>query len=119
MSELWKRNINGTEVLFVNSSRWTRHGFAHDTEVFIDGRNVGSNTAHYLNRTWECFRYQTVMRGAIIRLREEREKELRRNFKYLHDYKKMTPKRELEFKGFYGNDPMIDLYTEVLRALER
>lgn len=116
--ELWKRNINGKEVLFVNSSRNTRHGFAHDTEVFIDGRNYGNNTAHYLNRTWERFNYQTVMRGAIIRLREDRQMDVIREYKERNGYKKLTEKRKEECKAEISNDSEVELYTAILKELE-
>ena len=117
MSELWKRNINGTEVLFVNSSRNTRSGFAHDTEVFIDGWKYGSNTCHYLNRTWECYRYQTVMRGCIWNLIESRKERLKEEFKGRHGYEKLTEKRKGEFEAEISNDKDLELYNAILEEL--
>lgn len=117
MSELWKRTINNREVLFVNSSRNTRHGFAHDTEVFIDGWKYGSNTCHYLNRTWECYRYQTVMRGCIWNLIESRKMDLIRDFKNKHGYEKLTAKRKGEFEAEISNDKDLELYNAILEEL--
>ena len=56
-----KITVNGTEYQFINDSRNTRHGFAHDTTLFKNEMIIGKATVHYLNRTWESYRYQTVM----------------------------------------------------------
>lgn len=117
MSELWKRTINGKEVLFVNSSRNTRSGFAHDTEVFIDGWKYGSNTCNYLNRTWECYRYQTVMRGAICKNIEGKKKRLLEEFKARNNYGRLTAKRREEFEAEISNDKDLELYNKILEEL--
>lgn len=117
MSEIWKRTINNREVLFVNSWRNTRHGFAHDTEVFINGWKYGSNTCHYLNRTWERYSYQTVMMGCIRDLIESRKMDLIRDFKERNGYKKLTEKRKGEFEAEIFNDKDLELYNKILEEL--
>ena len=118
MSNLWERNIKGNRVLFVNSSRNTRYGFAHDSELFINGWNYGSNTAYYLNRTWERFTYQTVMRGCVIKARDSRTDYLLRDFKERNNYGRLTAKRKLEFEKEISNDAELELYTDILKELE-
>lgn len=117
MSELWKRKVNGREVLFVNSWRGTRNGFAHDTELFIDGMCYGSNTAHYINRTWECYCYQTVMRGCVYGLIERLRERLLRYFKERHNYGRMTAKRREEFEAEIANNYELELYNRILEEL--
>ena len=117
MSTLWKRTINGREVLFVNSSRGTRHGFAHDTEVFIDGRNYGKHTCHYLNRTWESYTYQTVMKCCTYDLIEKERNWQEREYKERNGYKKLTAKRREEFEREFNGTPEVKLYYAILKEL--
>ena len=45
------------------SSRSTRNGFAHDCTVRDENYNeVSEATCHYLNRTWECYRFESVLK---------------------------------------------------------
>ena len=63
------------KIEFKNSARNTRGGFAHDTQMFIDGILEMTNSAHYINRTWESYAFQSVMRQAVyLRIEEERNK---------------------------------------------
>jgi len=43
----------------------TRSGFRHLADVFKDGIKVGHAKVTYLNRTWESYEFQTVLRRAI------------------------------------------------------
>ena len=66
------------KIEFQNSARNTRSGFAHDTKMYIDGILEMENSAHYLNRTWESYAFQSVMRQAVyLRIEQERKKLVR------------------------------------------
>jgi len=54
---------NGYEV--VCESRKTGNGFKHVALVNKDGVQVHRAVAHYLNRTWESYDFQTVLHKAI------------------------------------------------------
>ena len=63
------------KIDFKNSARNTRGGFAHDTQMFINDQLEQQATCHYLNRTWESYAFQSVMKQAIyLRIEEERAK---------------------------------------------
>lgn len=69
------KTINGAEFTFAVSARNTRSGFAQDCELIHAGRVIASDTARYYNRTWESYRFQTVMLGAVDNaIREARER---------------------------------------------
>jgi hypothetical protein len=57
------------------------------------------------------------MRGAIIKLREDRKERLTEDFKYKHGYKKLTDKRREELKAETSNDSEVELYTAILEEL--
>lgn len=115
--ELKKMEINGVQVEFVNTSRGTRYGFAHDTVLFIDGAQRAEATCHYLNRTWERYTYQSVMRKAVYELAERLEERLRDTFKAERGYAKMTAKRQAEFAEVLNGNETIRFYRAVLDAL--
>jgi hypothetical protein len=63
------------KIEFKNSARNTRSGFAHDTKMFIDDQLEQTATCHYLNRTWESYAFQSVMKQAVyLRIEQERAK---------------------------------------------
>ena len=115
--ELKKLTVDGREVEFVNNWRDTRYGFAHDTTLFINGRRVAENTCHYINRTWERYTYQSVMRGAVYGLIEDRENFLKDKFKDEKGYKKLTPQRKIEFAEVVDADEEIKFYRDIREQL--
>lgn len=116
--EIKKLVINDREVEFVNQSRGTRTGFAHDTVLFIDGYERANATCIYYNRTWERYAYQTVMRRAVIELRDRQTGYLKEQFKAEKGYQKLTAKRQAEFEAVRDANKEIQFYTAILKELE-
>ena len=116
--QIRKFEIDGKEIQFVNEFRDTRYGFAHDTHLFINGHEYKEATCHYINRTWERYAFQSVMRQAVYLLREEREDYLKNMFKAKMDYKKLTAKRAEEFKKFLEDDEEYGFYNRLMEELK-
>ena len=115
--EIKKYIVSGREVEFVNESRNTRHGFAHDTTLFVNGCKVSNDTCHYLNRTWENYRYQTVMKCAVSKHLDALKKELKTEYLAEHGYKKLTASRSEEFAKVLADNPEVLFYMEVYTTL--
>ena len=115
--ELRKFEIEGKEIEFVNESRGTRSGFAHDTTLFVDGYRVAEHTCHYLNRTWESYTYQTVMKCAVSDKIERLTDYLKYRFMEAKGYKKLTAIRRAEFEEACKVDPDIKFYRAVYAKL--
>ena len=67
-------NINKEFYIIVNQTRKTRNGFAHDSVLMrknefgavFQYEQIGKKiSAFYLNRTWESFQFESVMRQLI------------------------------------------------------
>lgn len=116
--QIRKFEIDGKEVEFVNTSRDTRNGFAHDTTFFINGCQYGEATCHYINRTWERYAFQTVMRQAVHIEMEKRIDWVRNKFKLDKGYTKITAKRQPEFEEAINADEKVGFYRKLLKALE-
>lgn len=117
--DLRKIKIDGKEVEFVNAFRGTRSGFAHDTTMFIDGRKVAEATCHYLNRTWECYTYQTVMLKAVYELIEQETEYLKNRFLKINGYKKMTAQRKAVFEEECRQNVNLAFYEQIRADLHR
>lgn len=115
--EIKKFDIDGRHIEFVNESRSTRSGFKHETTMFINGCEHGTNTVHYLNRTWECYPFQTCMRGCVRQLLENRIENLKSDFKFKNGYSKMTAKRKKEFEQWISDDSICKFYDELLKKI--
>lgn len=58
--------VNGTEYEFIAWTTSTRCGFCHTIETWAGFRRIEPNTKQsYINRTWERFDYETVLKSAI------------------------------------------------------
>lgn len=66
--ELRKKTLKDSTYTFANEWSNTRNGFKHSTVLFKNGVEVARNTSHYLNRTWECYEFETCMKGAVYTL---------------------------------------------------
>jgi len=60
-----KNFIVNDHYSFVCESKKTRRGFNHYATLCLNGSGIASDKACYLNRTWESYEFQSVMRGAV------------------------------------------------------
>lgn len=117
--ELKNMEVNGHRVEFINEFVDCRDGFAHETTMYLDGDYKNSARCKYLNRTWERYRYQSVMCSAVYDLIDARKDRLMDMFKAEKGYKKMTDKRLEEYKmSNYPNDEVLKLYEAILGQLQ-
>lgn len=66
--ETRNKTINNSTYTFVNECKGTRNGFKHTTTLLQNGVEVAENTCYYYNRTWECYEFETSMKGAVYTL---------------------------------------------------
>ena len=117
--EIKKITVNGNEYEFINDSRNTRNGFAHDTKLFKNDIKIAENSCHYLNRTWEYYRYQTVMQRCIINMINKKEETYIRAYKTNNGIKRLTAeKRGQIMQEFYEQETTKEL-LEVYEQLKK
>lgn len=61
----------------VCEAKKTRNGFKHKATLLIDGQERETAKVCYLNRTWERYEYQTVMKKLIDKTTSLSEKEIK------------------------------------------
>lgn len=102
-----RKNINGNEYMFINSFRGNRSGFVHETELYKNDRLIGRNKCQYYNRTWECYTYQSVMKGCVRDLMDEFMENFKTNWKDTHEVKRLTEaKRKAMEEDFESHMPV-------------
>lgn len=106
------------KYLIVNDSGSNRSGFWHDSTLFLDDSEIAHNRTHYINRTWECYRYQTGMYGAVRVAKDYWEKYYLAKFKDENGYEKLTPKRKEQFEKYLNEQKEIITYNKMLKELE-
>ena len=110
--------IDGNEVVFINNSRNTRSGFAHDSEMHINGYRYSKNTCYYLNRTWERYRFQSVMQGCIDNAIENCKRILKEEYKAKNGVKRMTEKHQKAFNDLLCNDKEYQLLRKIMAKVD-
>ena len=76
-------------IEFINTAKNTRNGFYHKTKLYIDSEFILECKCNYLNRTWESYPYQSVMKESLYKAIES---EILRE-KNLKGIKRLTNKR--------------------------
>lgn len=69
------------DIIIVCEWKNTRNGFKHEATLIQNGREIATAKATYLNRTWESYEYQTVMKKLVDVL--DAEKTLPLSLRYL------------------------------------
>ena len=113
-----KITINGNAYEFINDSRNTRSGFAHDTTLFKNGEEIGRATAIYYNRTWECYRYQTVMKKCVRGLIDEKYNDFIVAYKAENNIKRLTAGKRAEADRIFEDLAEVKELRELLKQLD-
>ena len=78
-------------IEFINTEKRKKNGFYHKTELYIDSEFILECKCNYINRTWESYPYQSVMKQALYNaieseiLREKNLKGIKRLTKQLRE----------------------------------
>lgn len=112
-------NVNGKRYMFICESWDTRSGFAHGCKM-VDMENwttVSEAKRFYLNRTWECWRYQSAILDAIDKAKSYREARIADRLRDVNGWKNITKKRRGDLDRALELDPeystLTKLYEEV------
>ena len=105
---------NNSVYRFVCECVDTRNGFTHKVTMFRHNYEILSHKVNYLNRTWECWTYQTAIRGAIYKALEDAKERIKAHFKEVNNLSRITVKRKVELEELYKNNQAIQAYEELL-----
>ena len=105
MEDIKRINIDGKNYTFFCQSRGTRNGFAHDCRM-VDAdewQTVAKATRHYLNRTWECWDFQSVIEDALENAMNAERDWIKNCTKLRNGWDRLTAKRRAILEEAYKN----------------
>lgn len=114
MSTIKSFTVGNDKVEIYCSSRNTRSGFAHDAELFINGNSYPKSTCHYINRTWECYTFQSVIQKALSDVIQRKEEFIVNELKKKNNWSKITPTRKQEVEVVINADERITNLKKIL-----
>lgn len=112
-------NMDGKRYEFICRSWGTRSGFAHGCEM-VDMENytiMADNKVFYLNRTWECWDFQTAIKGAIGKAMAERREIITDRVRDVNGWKKITKQRREALDRALAIDPEYHTLSKVLEEV--
>ena len=91
----------------------TRNGFKHIATMYYNKNNYVA-VCYYLNRTWECFEYQSVIRKLFYTISDEMKEKAVENWKAAKGKKRIsTTERERIYKDIDA------LFKESFKEIEQ
>jgi hypothetical protein len=114
MGEIKRIVIDEKEFMFYCDSRSTRHGFAHDVELFVNGKPKEKTACHYLNRTWECWQYQTAICSVIRQYMNRYAGYMLDDFKFDNKIKRLTAQKKADFEALRDADGFYKTLVKLL-----
>jgi hypothetical protein len=96
------RDLNDWEI--VNNCGGTRNGFKHESTLFHYGNEVENARVCYLNRTWECYTYQTSMREVVHKYTTKIKNRIVDDYKNENNVKRLTQKHKEKIEKLFAED---------------
>jgi len=107
MCDIKRVKVGDKEYMFYNRTEGTRSGFKHITQCFVNDVLKHSHKVCYLNRTWESYHYQTVMKGCIASMINDRQEYINANYKRENNLVRISSKKAKEAINELSNNDAI------------
>ena len=95
----------------------SRSGFSHTCSLIKEGELLIEARSNYLNRTWESYTYQSVMREAVWKLIIQKEKESLDEYKKENGLGRLSKDRKREALFVFYSQPEIKELEELNKNL--
>lgn len=114
--EIIKRQINGKQYEFVCEYWETRNSWGHKATLLCDDRpyELGTTKVRYYNRTWESYRFQSVMQILLDELTQERKEQIVDDWKYTNNKSRCYKEQK---ENLWANDVLLNEYRELYKSL--
>ena len=94
--EYIEKKIGENTYTFVCEFVDCRDGFSHVCELRKNYDRINWNRVHYINRTWEAYRYQSVMLGCVRNELNYIMDKAKRDYKEANNLSRLVGKRKEE-----------------------
>lgn len=114
-----EKKIGNADFTFCLNSHSNRSGFVHECDLYMDGRHLASSKAQYYNRTWESYRFQTVMHSAVRNAIDDARERIEDAEKYQRGWKKLTAARREEINAIIEQNSGVKVLNALMDAVDR
>lgn len=115
--ETKKVMVLGKEYLFVNESIGNRSGFVHRSTLLENDHEVATHKVQYINRTWESYRYQSVMKGLVYNLIDSEREFYLRMIKTRNGWSRWPNGRKAEYSKVFETSQEYKSFELLLNSL--
>lgn len=110
---------SGNEYNIVNEYWKTSRAWGHKSTLLKNGYEIDTNKVRYLNRTWECYTYQSCMSGLISNILENNLKNYIIRYKEQHDITRFKKGQKEEIKEEWKEQVYIQDLMEIKERINR
>lgn len=109
--------VLGKEYLFVNEYFSNRSGFVHRSVLLVNNCEYSSHKVQYINRTWESYRYQTVMKGLVYNLIDSEREFYLKMIKTRNGWSRWPNGRKAEYSKVFETSQEFKTLETLLNSL--
>lgn len=112
------RLIKIKNFTFVCTSKNTRNGFKHEAQMLINETFVSEATQHWVNRTWESFTYQSVIRNCVKNYIAQIEYGIETDYKKENNIIRKTKKHSEKLNELFNQNTEIREAKNILELIQ-
>ena len=112
------RTIKIKNFTFVCFTKNTRSGFKHEAQMLINETFVSEATQCWVNRTWESFTYQSVMRNCVQNYIAQIEYGIETNYRQENNVIRKTKKHSKKLNELFNQNAEIKEAKKILKLIE-
>lgn len=90
-------------ISIICDTKNTRNGFKHTATLMIDGFYADQTKVCYLNRTWESYQYETVLRKLITKTKQLNANKKARALRFVKNYQPGNPFKSVAMVAKLGD----------------
>ena len=115
--DIKEMNIDGHDIRFVNNTWEKRYSWGHETTLYIDDKKINTSKCRYYNRTWECYRYQSIMKNCVSNTMETYKTDFINLYKLHNGIKRLCGQKKEDCMQQLQNDCYYNLLKSAYNSL--
>ena len=112
------RTIKIKNFTFICFTKNTRSGFKHEAQMLINDTFVSEATKYWVNRTWESFTYQSVMRNCVQNYIGQIEYGIETNYRNENNVIRKTKKHSEKLNELFNQNAEIKEAKNILKLIQ-
>ena len=112
------KTIKIKDFTFICTSKNTRSGLKHEAQMLINNSFVSEATQYWVNRTWESFTYQSVIRNCVQNHIAQIEYGIETDYRNENNVIRKTKKHSEKLNELFNQNAEIKEAKKILKLIE-